>query len=317
MATVIASQNGIVGIREAMRILKGGGSALDAVESGVRRVESNPEDHTVGYDGYPNLLGELELDASIMDGGTLRSGAVGAMQGYRHAISVARQVMDRLPHVFLVGRGAERFAAEMGFPREELLTEATRGVWKARLLRDLGEGGVAGLADRTDLWRVVRVATDPERVLGTTNMIARDDHGNIASAVSTSGWAWKYPGRLGDSPVIGAGNYADSRYGAAGCTGMGEMAIRASTAHSIVTYLKLGHSVEEAGRMAMLDLNDLGGDFLSRMSFILMDGNGRHAAFTSGAAATYCVMTSDMPEPAQIPRLSVSIRQVWKREPRS
>ena len=127
---VAASANGVVGIKESMRVLKAGGSAIDAVEIGIRLVEANPDDHTVGYGGYPNLLGQVELDASIMDGRDLAVGAVGAMQGYKYAISVARKVMEKLPHVFLVGRGAERFAAEMGLERCELLTEEARQVWE-------------------------------------------------------------------------------------------------------------------------------------------------------------------------------------------
>jgi beta-aspartyl-peptidase (threonine type) len=130
---IVASANGRVGIVEAMECLRRGGSALDAVEVGVRAVESNPNDHSVGLGGLPNMLGEIELDASIMDGRTLAAGAVGALKGYEHPISVARKVMEELPHVFLVGEGAERFAAEMGFPRVELLTEEARRIWQDRL----------------------------------------------------------------------------------------------------------------------------------------------------------------------------------------
>lgn len=127
---VVASANGRVGIGASMEVLKAGGSAVDAVEAGIRLVEDNPEDHTVGYSGYPNLVGVVELDASIMDGRTLGAGAVGAVRGFRHPISIARKVMDTLPHVFLVGGGAERFAEEMGFEREELLTPETRAAWR-------------------------------------------------------------------------------------------------------------------------------------------------------------------------------------------
>src|SRR5574342_747043 len=111
---VIASSNGTVGIVEAMRVLRHGGSAVDAVEAGVRLVESNADDHTVGFGGLPNLLGEVELDASVMDGRTLQAGAVGAVKHYEHPISLARKVMEELPHVMLVGGGAERFAQEVG-----------------------------------------------------------------------------------------------------------------------------------------------------------------------------------------------------------
>src|SRR6476661_10929015 len=128
---IIGSVNGAIGLPAAWAILEAGGSALDAVEAATRVVEDNPADHTVGYGGYPNLLGEVELDASVMDGATRRAGAVGALRGYRHPISVARRVMEELPHVMLAGAGAERFAAECRMPREELLTEPAAETWRA------------------------------------------------------------------------------------------------------------------------------------------------------------------------------------------
>ncbi len=309
---VVCSTNGNVGIREAMRILKAGGSALDAVEAGIRLVEANPEDHSVGLGGYPNLVGEVELDAAIMDGDTLAAGAVGALQGYLHPITVARRVMEHLPHVLLVARGAERFAAEMGCERADLMTDAAYREWRQRLLTDMSEAEVERIAERPDLWKWVALATDPERTKGTVNFIAQDGRGQIAAGVSTSGWAWKYPGRLGDSPIVGAGLYADSRYGAAACTGMGEMAIRASTARSVVLYLSLGLELEEAGRRAMHDLDDLGGRYLSIMSFIAVDREGRYAAFSNSDDATYLVLTNDMAEPEERRRVHVPTKRHWQ-----
>jgi beta-aspartyl-peptidase (threonine type) len=308
---VIASANGKVGIKEAMRILKAGGSAIDAVEAGVRLVEANPDDHSVGYSGYPNLLGQVELDASIMNGRDLTAGAVGALQGYKHAISVARQVMERLPHVFLVGQGAARFAAEMGFERVELLTETARQVWEKGLRAELQPEMIERLAEQPDLWKLVEKANDPERARGTVNFIAQDSRGDICGGVSTSGWAWKYPGRLGDSPVIGAGLYVDNRYGGAACTGMGEMAIRASTAHSVVFYLKLGFSLAQAGQQALTDLNDLGGRYLSRMNLVALDAAGQHAGFSTDQERTYIYMTGDMDEPEEVKRIYVPVRERW------
>lgn len=322
---IIASSNGKVGIKAAMQVLKDGGSAIDAVEAGVRLVEANPEEHSVGYGGYPNILGQVELDAGIMDGCTLATGAVGAVQGYKYPISIARRVMERLTHVFLVGEGAARFAAEMGFERCDLLTEPAREVWAARLQEDIVGQAVSlsgteqavslsqALSAQHDLWRWVEIATDPERAKGTVNFIARDAQGHIGVGVSTSGWAWKYPGRLGDSPVIGAGLYADDRYGAAACTGMGEMAIRAGTAHSIILYMKMGLALEEAGRRAMEDLNDLGGHYLSRLSFIAMDCAGQHAGFSNAEEETYIYMTSQMNEPQEASRVYVQTQTRWER----
>jgi beta-aspartyl-peptidase (threonine type) len=308
---VVASANGIVGIKESMRLLQAGGPAVDAVEAGIRLVEANPEDHSVGYGGYPNLLGQVELDAGIMDGRDLAAGAVGAIQGYEHPISVARKVMENLPHVFLVGQGAGRFAAEMGFEQRDLLTEEAHQAWQQRLQADVPQEVLSRLAEQPDLWKWVTLAADPERTRGTVNFIAQDSRGDICVGVSTSGWACKYPGRLGDSPVIGAGLYADNRYGAAACTGMGEMAIRAGTARSVVLYLKMGLSLAEAGQQAMEDLDGLGGRYLSRMNLIAVDRSGRHVGLSNAEDKTYIYLTDDMDEPAEAPRTCVRMEGHW------
>jgi beta-aspartyl-peptidase (threonine type) len=296
---VVASQNGNVGIDAAWDVLAAGGHALDAVEAGTRIVEDNPADHTVGYAGYPNLLGHVELDASIMDGATRRAGAVGSLRGYRAAITVARAVMERLPHVLVVGDGAARLAAELGLPEEDLLTEETERVWREGIEGKLPPGSLAA----TMLSRVASLATDPERAPGTVNFIAVDREGRMASAVSTSGWAWKYPGRLGDSPVLGAGNYCDSRYGAATCTGFGELAIRAGTARAIVAALARGDSLEQASRDAMRDLADLGvpaADVI--MHFIAVDASGRHLAASTSDKSKYVFRTDGMDSFETAPR---------------
>lgn len=310
---IIGSSNAAVGLPQALAVLERGGSALDAVEEAVRLVESNPEDHSVGLGGLPNLIGEVELDASIMDGHTLAAGAVGAVRRFEHPISIARKVMEELPHVFLVGEGAERFAREMGFPERDLLTEAARKRWAEGLRDDAPPEGQEADPVRDRLRRRLRAmalrhATDPDHVKGTVNVIARDARGHLASAVSTSGWAWKYPGRLGDTPVIGAGNYCDDRYGAAACTGRGEMAIRAGTARSLVLYLKQGLDLVAAGRQAMADLDWLVDPFLGPMSLVAMDAAGRHAAFSTEVGRTYAVMRPGMAEPELVPRVHVPLR---------
>lgn len=303
---VVASANGRVGITEAMRVLKDGGSAMDAVEAGVRLVESNPDDQTVGYSGLPNLVGEVELDASVMDGLTLRAGAVGAVRNFEHAISLARKVMEELPHVMLVGSGAERFAKEMGFPERSLLTPEAEKVW-----REIFEGGEVPSVYRgrmkylESIRRFAELAVDPERPNETVNFITMDARGNLAVGVSTSGWAWKYPGRVGDSPVIGAGNYADNRYGAAACTGRGEMAMRLCTAHSVVMYLKMGMTVAEAGAQAVRDLAYLADPYFGRVSIVAVDARGNHAAFSNAPDTTYVYMTDDMTTFVEAPRIHV------------
>jgi beta-aspartyl-peptidase (threonine type) len=304
---VVASANGRVGIAAAVDVLRRGGSALDAVEAGVRLVESYPADHSVGYAGLPNLLGQVELDASIMDGRTLAAGAVCAVQGYEHPISIARKVMEELPHVLLAGRGAERFAAAQGFQKRRLLTAEARRRW----LQELETAGPPGPGSRERYFAWVRQMLARQRNTaatadaGTVNFIARDRAGNLASAVSTSGWPWKYPGRVGDSPIIGAGNYADNRYGAAACTGRGEMALRAATARSLVLYLKLGMSLADAGQEAMRDLRTLVDPYASGLHIVAMDRDGEHAGFSNLSDTTYIYMTEEMETYAERPRTSV------------
>jgi beta-aspartyl-peptidase (threonine type) len=308
---LIASRNGSIGMDAAWDVLERGGSALDAVETGTRLVEDNPDDHTVGYGGYPNLLGEVELDASIMDGATLRAGAVGALRGYRAAISVARHVMERLPHVLLAGDGAAQFAAALGLPRENLLTDEARQAWRSGI-----EGRLPGLfraseeiARATLLQGGAGLATDPEQVAGTVNFLAQDSAGHIASAVSTSGWAWKYPGRVGDSPVIGAGNYADDRYGAATCTGWGELALRSGLARCVVLYLKLGYTLEDACRTAFAELADfVDTSGKTVMSMLVLDSQGNHYAVSTAPERTYVYRTSGMAAFAEAPRLVVPLQ---------
>jgi len=302
---IVASSNGKVGISAAMEVLRNGGSAIDAVEAGIRLVESNPDDDTVGLGGIPNLLGQVELDASIMDGRTLAAGAVAALQGYEHPISIARKVMEELPHVLLVGSGAERFAAEMGFQRRELLTENAQETWEEQLLQAIPEAVLANLQEEPDLRQWVQRVRESRRAGGTVNFLAQDADGNLCAGVSTSGPGWKYPGRVGDSPLIGAGNYADNRYGAAACTGLGEMAILSGTARSVVLYLKMGLSLHEAGRQAMEDLHALAAPYRGEMNIVTLDKDGHHAGFSNREDRTYVCMTGEMDEPEELPRVLV------------
>ena len=307
---VVASANGKIGLPAAMEILKAGGAALDAVEAATRIVEANPDDHTVGYGGYPNLLGEVELDASIMDGRTLHAGAVGALKGFLHPITVARRVMDDLPHVLLVGEGAARFAREIGMREEELLTPAAEEVYRQGLAGALPEdkrNWLRGGID-TNLTRLVNLAADPEHAAGTVNFIARDAAGDIACAVSTSGWAWKYPGRVGDSPIIGAGNYADNRYGACACTGWGELAIALGTARSVVLYQRLGFGLEQACRQAMEDLAAACADPADAiMNLVAINREGQPLAMSTARDRSFVWMTADTDEPVEEARIFVDL----------
>lgn len=294
-AVIIGSANAAIGMPDGIAVLLAGGSALDAVVATIRQVEANPDDHSVGYSGLPNLLGDVELDASLMDGATLATGAVAALQGYQDAIDAARMVMTELPHVLLVGAGAKHFAGESGLAPKELLTDEARAIWRSRI----GENDPYSVRMRAIVGDLSR---DPERPLdshGTVNVIARDALGNIASGVSTSGWAWKYPGRVGDSPIIGAGNYADQRYGAAACTGRGEMAQRLCTAHSVVTFMRCGMTLRDALRRAAEDLHELEDPYWGEVNIVAMDRDGNHAAVSTVPGKTYVVMTTDMATPQE------------------
>lgn len=324
---IVASANGRDAIDEVgWDILASGGSAVDAVEACCRVVESNPDDHTVGYSGYPNLVGEVELDASIMDGTSRKAGCVAGLRNHRHAISVARAVMDRLPHVLVVGEGAAQLARELGMEPEDLLTPEAEAVWRqglegqaepgsvaelllSRLSDAVGGNGSAGPARELVLSQLVDLASDPDHIAGTVDFLAQDRQGRIASAVSTSGWGWKYPGRAGDSPIIGAGNYCDTRYGAAACTGHGELAIRAGTARSVVADLARGMDLVQACDAAMHDISTLGmpSDRIM-MQIVALDADGNHHGVASGPPETpYAVRNDAMSAAEHLARRHVDL----------
>lgn len=298
----------------AIELLRKGASALDAVEAASRVTEDDRDDHSVGYSGMANAAGDVELDASIMDGSTLNAGAVAAVRNYGNPISLARHVMERLPHVLLVGRGAERFAAELGEAEQDQRTERSMELWAERFahyaITPGGDGPLIETASQLtaplNLDRSVYFE-QPEFGLrtGTVNYLALDAGGKMASAVTTSGMAWKYPGRVGDSPIIGAGNYCDGRFGAAACTGLGELAIRAGTARSIVLYMKMGMSVQEAGIAALRDLVDMAYDGHHSMNMVALSPSGEHAGFSTVGGKRYLYMRADMDEPEFVGRTTL------------
>jgi len=296
---VLASDLGGVGMEAAARLLLEGRPALDAVERGVRLVEADPSVRHVGVGGDPNLLGQMEFDAGVMDGTTLMVGAVGALRECVHAVSVARAVMERLPHVMLVGEGASRFAREIGEPPEAALTDGARAAHAEWVARDVAPAVGAG-------WRTGPLAAHAwaaARRLGskdTVVFLAVDGDGGVAAATSTSGWAYKYPGRLGDSPVAGAGFYARSGAGACGCTHTGEMTIRACTAASVVAALRRGRGVRDACGEAAADLRALRGGHLGGVVIHALDAAGTPCALCAAPmekAVTYWFWAEGMPGP--------------------
>ncbi|MBV9521245.1 MAG: N(4)-(beta-N-acetylglucosaminyl)-L-asparaginase [Alphaproteobacteria bacterium] len=308
---VVTNNEGTPGVPETARLLARGEPGLAAIEAGIRRVESDETIRTVGRGGWPNLLGEVELDAAVMDGTTLRTGAVGALKGFLHPISIARAVMERLPHVLLAGEGAARFAREIAAEAgDNLIPDATR-VWRAWFEKEVPEAAKRDWSN-APLIDLCRHAVDPEIGHDTTVFIAQDRSGAIAGGVSTSGWGWKYPGRLGDSPVIGAGMYADSRYGACACTGAGEMTIRAGTARAVVLYMKMGMSVEAAVREAAEDMRQLKGGLINRVTIHAIDAKGNHkvVAVNGNPSNTYWLWREGDSAPRSLPAEIVPIAPI-------
>lgn len=239
---VVASGNGLQATAKAMELLRGGAGPLDAVIAGVNIVEDDPEDITVGYGGLPNEDGVVELDASVMFGPSHAAGAVAALRNIKNPSKVARLVMERSDHALLVGEGALRFAKAHGFAEENLLTDKARRIWlKWR----------ETLSDR-DNWfppRSVKASDELKPYIasyGTINCVAIDAEGDLAGVTTTSGLAFKLAGRVGDSPIIGAGLYVDNAVGAAGSTGRGEANILNCGSFSVVELMRRGLSPGEA-----------------------------------------------------------------------
>ncbi len=296
---LLTNYEGRPGVGLARAVLEKGGPALDAVEAGIRAAEEDESVRSVGRGGTPDLLGRMQSDAAIMDGDTLGAGAVGALSGFLHAITVARRVMEKLPHVMLVGDGAARFAREVRAEPAELLTAKARSAYEAWMEKYVPVE-VRAAIDQASLAEYAWTAGRTLRNKGTVVLLARDVRGSIAAGASTSGWANRYPGRLGDSPIIGAGIYADSRFGACGCTHVGEMAIRAGTARSVVLYMKTGMSVQEACQEALRDIGDLRGGFLGPLVVHAIDVYGNPCVLANedvGEDMDYFYWREDMAEP--------------------
>jgi N4-(beta-N-acetylglucosaminyl)-L-asparaginase len=249
----------------AWEILKNNGRSLDAVEAGVKVPEADPNERSVGYGGRPDRDGRVTLDACIMDE-FANIGSVAALEHIKHPISVARAVMEKTPHVMLVGDGALQFALSQGFKKENLLVEASEKEWKEWL--------------KTSQYKPIANIENHD----TIGMIALDVHGNLSGACTTSGMAFKMHGRVGDSPIIGAGLYVDNEIGAATATGHGEEVIRIAGCHLVVELMRQGKSPQQAceeavSRIVKLtksrnkNLKDI------QVGFIALDKQGRYGAY--------------------------------------
>lgn len=291
---VISSANGLEATRKAFELLKQGADPLDAAIAGVNLVEDDPEDTSVGYGGLPNEEGVVELDAAVMHGPTHQAGAVAALRNVRYPSKVARLVMDQTDHVLLVGEGALRFARAQGFREEDLLTENARKIWL--------------------YWKQTRSADDDwlpppdsdldpavvkffKRPTGTVHCAAMNADGDISCLTSTSGLAFKLPGRVGDSPIIGAGLYVDNAIGSCGSTGRGEANLQNLSSHAAVELMRGGMSPRDAGLVILRRiaertvprLRDKDGRPTFDLKFYLLAKDGTHAGVTMWGPAKFAV----------------------------
>lgn len=255
----------------AWNVLHADGKAVDAVEAGVRVPEADPEVRTVGIGGYPDQEGNVTLDACIMDE-KMNCGSVAYLQNIKHPISVARKVMDETPHVMLVGEGAQKFALKHGFKEENLLTNESRQEWQA-WLKD-GQAKQQINIENHD----------------TIGMLALDKRGNLSGACTTSGAAYKLPGRVGDSPIIGAGLYVDNEVGAATATGMGELMMKTVGCHLVVELMRQGASPQNACVQAVQRIaQKLEGFADYQVGFLALNKQGEYGAFCIQPGFNYAV----------------------------
>jgi N4-(beta-N-acetylglucosaminyl)-L-asparaginase len=299
---IICSHNGLKHLDAGMEVLASGGDTLDAALGVVTKVEDDPNDNSVGYGGLPNEDGVVELDASVMHGPTRRAGAVGSIQKIKNPSLVAKMVMQKTNHVFLVGLGAERFAVDEGFEPMNLLTEKSRTAWLA-WKASASENWRPGLDSPDWKEKLALLLDTPEKLAwrgwieemirhpltGTINCLAVDSKGDISGTTTTSGLAWKIAGRVGDSPVLGAGLFVDNEVGAAGATGRGEENIKISGAHTIVEMMRQGKSPTDACMEALHRVARNYKPFPERLKtfhllFYAVNKNGEHGSGTLWAS---------------------------------
>ena len=312
---MISSANGVHALQKGMDVLKSGGDTLEAAVAAVTVVEDDPNDTSVGYGGLPNEEGVVELDACVMHGPTHRCGAVGAVQKIKNPARLAKTVMERTNHIFMVGDGARRFAVEQGFEEMNLLTDHSRKIWlawKASTSFNWRPGidspeyreKLASIfddapEDRALMAKALQVIAHPPT--GTINCLAVNEKGEISGTTTTSGLAWKIPGRVGDSPIIGAGLFVDGEVGGAGSTGKGEENIKISGGHTVVEMMRKGMSptdacLEALHRVAKNYNNDKKKLGTFHLYFYALNVHGEHGAaslwrngYEKGGRAKYAI----------------------------
>jgi N4-(beta-N-acetylglucosaminyl)-L-asparaginase len=259
----------------AWKILGAGGRALDAVIAGVAVPEADPKNQSVGYGGLPDRDGRVTLDACVMDENG-QAGSVACVENIVHVAALARKVMEKTPHVMLVGDGAQQFALTNGFKKQNLLTPESEKAWREWL--------------KTAQYKPVANVENHD----TIGMVALDAAGNLSGTCTTSGMAYKMHGRVGDSPLIGAGLFVDNEVGAATSTGLGEEVIKICGSHLVVEQMRLGHSPEEACRIAVERItkkNPTKRDDL-QVGFLALNKHGEHGAFCILKGFQYAVRSN-------------------------
>jgi isoaspartyl peptidase/L-asparaginase-like protein (Ntn-hydrolase superfamily) len=255
---------GMTAVKTAAELLQQGKPALDAALAGAQAVEDDPKVHSVGFGGLGNAIGTVQLDACVMDGQTLACGAVAGLENVRHPAALARRVMEKTPHVLLVGEGARLFAVQQGFPLETLLTPESVAEWEKARPRKRPADPAPG-----------QPCSDQSH--DTVAVLARDQKGLLGGVCTTSGLAHKLPGRVGDSPLIGHGLYVDNTAGAAGATGVGEEIIRIGGSLTIVEAMRAGRTAQEACELAVRKVNQVAvhrGMHPEKVAFLAMDAKG-------------------------------------------
>ena len=245
LITSHTNKTGKKAAEKGWEILTGGGTVVDAVEKAANIIELDAEGTGVGYGGLPNEQGIVQLDASIMEGKTYSAGAVACLENIKTPCSVARIVMEKTDHVLMVGKDALEFAKKWGFKEEDLLTDKAREIW-LRWKQGLSDRDDWGSPEHLKDLENSKELGDDEHITGTTNVLAVDRHGDIAGITTTSGLSFKIPGRVGDSPIIGAGLYLDNEVGAAAATGRGEDVIKCCASFYMVMRMKEGRTPQQA-----------------------------------------------------------------------
>ena len=281
IVTSHGNETGRKAVEAGWEILSQGGLAVDAVEKAANIIELDPEDTSVGYGGLPNEDCVVQLDASIMDGKTYNAGSVACIENIKIPSSVARIVMEQTDHVILVGPFALKFAKKWGFKEENLLTEKARKIW-LRWRQNLSDqddwGPVDHLRDQEKMGALFEGWPEVEHHYGTTNVLAVDANGDSAGITTTSGLSFKIPGRIGDSPIIGAGLYVDNEVGAAGATGRGEDVIKSCASYYMVLRMKQGRTpqqaCEDALRMIVDKYKKVNPQFFPGETFLAINNEG-------------------------------------------